>query len=432
MGVIMSILVSKGGTDFYTTDIELLRYVKRTIEETKIDAKKILIIPPDTARLISQAGKITRYIYNLLKNQAKIEILPALGSRSPMTEKQIREMFGNEIPLDCFITHDLKSDTIKKGTIDSLTINKLSEGKLNFDIDIEINKKLFDGYDLIFSIGQVAPHEVTGMDNYTKNIMLGIGGSDIINKSHFLGATYNIEKMLGKPDTPVRALLNLGAKKVLNNLPIFYILTCIDQDPETHENIIRGFFSGNTDEIFKQASELSQKLNIKTSNKPIKKIIVYLDKNDFTSTWLGNKAIYKTRMVLADGGDLVIIAPGIKEFGENAEADHLIKKYGYTGTEHILNSVKSEKDLQNNLSIAAHLIHGSSEGRFNITYAPGHLTEEEIKSVNFKYCELDKAVKKYNLKQLRNGWNTLPNGEEIFFIDNPTISLWTEKTKFYR
>ena len=427
----MSVLVEKGGTDFYTTDIELLRYIKKTISKIDIDAKKILIIPPDITRLISQSGKITRYIYNLLKNQADIKIMPALGTHAPMTEQEIREMYGNEIPLDCFMIHNWREDVIKKGTISSKEINEWSNGKLDYEVSVEVNKHLYDGFDLILSIGQVLPHEVAGMANYTKNIMVGVGGADIINKSHFLGAACNMEKILGKADNPVRKLFNTGVQKFLKDLPIYYILTCIDQDPETNENIIKGFFSGNDDEVFYKAVELSQKLNIKVYNKPMDKIIVYLDPGEFKSTWLGNKAIYRTRMILSDGGELIVIAPGLKEFGEDKEIDRLIRKYGYVGTEKILKLVKNKKDLQANLSAAAHLIHGSSEDRFKITYAPGHLTKQEIESVNFNYCNLDDAKERYQLDKLHSGWNTLSNGEKVFFINNPAAGLWAERKKIF-
>jgi hypothetical protein len=88
------------------------------------------------------------------------------------------------------------------------------------------------------------------------------------------------------------------------------------------------------------------------------------------STWLGNKAVYRTRMAMADGGELIILAPGVKEFGEDHEIDRLIRKYGYRGTPATLAAVKANEELRNNLSAAAHLIHGSSEGRFNSPTAP--------------------------------------------------------------
>ncbi|MCF7792152.1 MAG: lactate racemase domain-containing protein [Victivallales bacterium] len=428
----MSILVAKGGTDFYTTDIELIQYIQKTIDRIGINAKKILIIPPDFTRDMSQAGKITKFAYNLLKDKAHVDIMPALGTHAPMTENEIREMFGDEIPLTHFIVHNWRDDIVKVGTIPGKEIEEWSEGKVNFEINVEVNKHLFDGYDLILSVGQVLPHEVAGMANYTKNIMVGVGGADIINKSHFLGAVCNLENLLGKADNPVRRLFNTGLKRFFKTLPINYILTCIEQDPETNENIIRGFFSGNTDEVFYKAAELSRKINIRIIEQPIDKIVVYLDPDKFKNTWLANKAVYRTRMVIADGGELVIIAPGLKEFSKDKEIDKLIRKYGYAGTDKILEYVRKEKDLRQNLCAAAHLIHGSSEGRFKITYAPGHLTEKDIENVNFNYCSLKKAEEDYNLDKLHKGWNTLPNGEEIFFIDNPAAGLWTVKEKIYR
>ena len=426
----MSVLSSKGGTDFYVTDIELMRYIENTILNTKIEPKKILLIPPDFTRIISQAGKITRFIYNLMKDKAEIHIMPALGTHAPMTEKEIRHMYGNEIPLKCFKTHNWRNDVVKMGVIPKEKISKWSEGNLEYDVNIEVNKILFDGYDLILSIGQVLPHEVAGMANYTKNIMVGVGGVDTINKSHFLGAVCNMEKILGKADNPVRKLFNYGAK-FLKDLPIFYILTCVDQDPETYENIIRGFFAGDEDSIFQKAASLSQKINIKVAKEPMEKIVVYLDPDEFKSTWLGNKAIYRTRLILADQGELLILAPGLKEFGEDSEIDRLIRKYGYVGTKKILKLVKEEKDLQNNLSAAAHLIHGSSEKRFTVTYAPGYLTKKEVESVNFKYMDCEKALARYNPKTLKRGWNTMPDGERIFYINNPGAGLWAERKKIF-
>ena len=134
-------------------------------------------------------------------------------------------------------------------------------------------------------------------------------------------------------------------------------------------------------------------------------------------------------MAMADGGELIVLAPGLKEFGEDPEIDRLIRKYGYVGTEKVLSLVDSENDLRNNLSAAAHLIHGSSEGWFSVTYCPGHITKEEIESVNFAYADLDKMTKKYDPKKLKDGFNTI-DGEKIFYISNPGMGLWSWKDRF--
>jgi len=171
-------------------------------------------------------------------------------------------------------------------------------------------------------------------------------------------------------------------------------------------------------------------VNFEMLAEPLKKVVVYLDPSEFKSTWLGNKAVYRTRMAMADGGELIILAPGLKEFGEDHEIDRLIRKYGYRGTPATLAATKEHPELQHNLSAAAHLIHGSSEGRFNVTYCPGHLTQQEIESVNFKYADLKTMTLRYDPAKLKDGWNTLPDGEKIFYISNPALGLWACRSRF--
>ncbi|MCB0284811.1 MAG: D-mannonate epimerase, partial [Calditrichaeota bacterium] len=138
----------------------------------------------------------------------------------------------------------------------------------------------------------------------------------------------------------------------------------------------------------------------------------------------------RTRMAIADDGELVVLAPGLMEFGEDKQIDKLIRKYGYLTTPEILKLTEENDDLQKNLSAAAHLIHGSSENRFKITYCPGNLTKEEIESVNFSYADLQKMMKKYDPEKLKDGFNIMPDGEEIFYISNPALGLWAYKERF--
>ena len=247
---------------------------------------------------------------------------------------------------------------------------------------------MFAGYDLILSVGQIVPHEVVGMANYTKNIVVGAGGSDMINKSHFLGAAYGMERMMGRIETPVRRLFNYAVETFLRDLPIEYVLTVMEKDKAGSGMIMRGLYVGDDMETFTLGARLSQKVNLDLLDQPLKKVVVYLDPHEFKSTWLGNKAVYRTRMAMADGGELIVLAPGLKEFGEDAEIDRLIRKYGYRGTPATLAAVKANEELRNNLSAAAHLIHGSSEGRFRITYCPGpQMSQEAIRSVGFEAGE---------------------------------------------
>jgi nickel-dependent lactate racemase len=285
------------------------------------------------------------------------------------------------------------------------------------------------GHDLILSIGQVVPHEVIGMANYNKNIFVGTGGVEGINKSHYVGAAYGMERMMGRANTPVRKILNYASEHFTKHLPIVYVHTVIGRDDDG-KLVVRGLFVSDDASGFELAAKLSLEVNFEMLAEPLKKVVVFLDPSEFKSTWLGNKAVYRTRMAMADGGELIILAPGLKEFGEDHEIDRLIRKYGYRGTPATLAAAKANAELQNNLSAAAHLIHGSSEGRFSITYCPGHLTQHEIEGVNFKYADLKTMTQRYDPKKMKDGWNTLAGGEKIFYISNPALGLWACRRRF--
>lgn len=389
--------------------------------------KKVLVVPPDFTRFHSRAGDLTTLIYNYYKDGLK-DILPALGTHAPMSDHELEEMYKG-VPKDLFRIHDWRKDVVTVGTVPGEFVSKITDGAIDYSWPAQLNKLVFNGgHDLILSVGQVVPHEVIGMANYNKNLLIGTGGPEGINKSHFIGAVYGMERIMGKASNPVRSLLNYASTNFMSHLPVVYVHTVIGRD-ETGSLVIRGLFIGDDEEVFILAAELSIKVNFLLLNKPLKKVVVYLDPSEFKSTWLGNKSIYRTRMAMADKGELIVLAPGLKEFGEDKEIDRLIRKYGYRGTPATLKSLSENVELRNNLSAAAHLIHGSSEGRFSITYCPGYLTSEEIESVNFKSHDLSEMMKRYSPEKLKDGFNKMADGEEIFYISNPALGLWTSKER---
>lgn len=394
------------------------------------EIKNIIIIPPDYTRKHSGSGRITRELYKLLKADHKVDIMPALGTHKAMTEQEIRDMFGKEIPLDNFLVHDFKKEIQKIGEIPENFVEKVSEGKLQRSIEVKLNKRLVNGeYDLVISVGQVLPHGVVGMSNFNKNIFVGCGGAEMINVSHYLGAVYGIERLLGRGDTPVRKLYDYAEDHFLKNVDVDYILTVnsTEVNKETGTTDLLGLYIGRDKDIFEWAVKLSQRHNITKVPEPLEKVVVYMDEKEFKSTWLSCKAIYRTRLAIADGGELIVIAPGLKEFGEYEEVDQLIRKYGYRGSEQIRQEVENNADLKNNLSAAAHLIHGSTEGRFKVTFATDKLSREEVEGVNHSYLALDKALARYPISQFDYGFNYLINAEKVFYIDNPTTGLWTSE-----
>ena len=396
------------------------------------DRKKVLAIPPDYTRLPSRAGELTEIAWKYY-GEKLTDILPALGTHSPMTDEQINHMFG-ETPRNLFRIHDWRHDVITLGEVPAAYVKQVSEGKVDFSWPAQVNRLLVEGnFDLILSIGQVVPHEVVGMANYNKNIFVGTGGIEGINKSHFVGAVYGMERMMGRSNTPVRKIFNYASEHFASHLPIVYVLTVVGVNKEGEQQTY-GLFVGDDLSVFDLAARLSLEVNFEMVEQPLKKVIVWLDPTEFKSTWLGNKSIYRTRMAIADEGELIVIAPALKEFGEDKEIDRLIRKYGYHGTEHTLKAVNENEELRNNLSAAAHLIHGSSEGRFTITYCPGkspdNLTKEEIESVGFRWDDIDRVIETYRVETLKNGVNILPDGEDVFFISNPALGLWAHRDRF--
>ncbi len=421
------LLYSKGAADAAIKPEELKSGLYEALD--KLGAKnKVLAIPPDITRYHSQAGVLTEYAWEYYRERLT-DILPSTGTHYPMSEEEIGMMYG-KTPRTLFRIHDWRNGCTTLGVVPSNYVKLVSEGTVDYPIPIQVDKLVSEGsHDLILSIGQVVPHEVAGMANHNKNVLIGTGGSEGINKTHFLGAAYGLERIMGRADTPVKRVLNYGADHFARNMPIVYVLTVIGKD-ERDNIVVRGLYIGDDIECFNLAAALSLKVNFFMLDRPLKKAVVYLDPKEFKTTWLGNKSVYRTRMAIADGGELIVLAPGLKEFGEDKGNDSIIRKYGYVGTPKVLELVRQNDDLQNSLGAAAHLIHGSSEGRFSITYCPGHVTKEEIESVNFGYADLSAMIKRYDPGKLVDGFNTLPDGEEIFYVSNPALGLWAYKGRF--
>lgn len=422
----MSLFLNLGSENRELSDAELKEGLIRGLRSLR-PRSRVLVVPPDFTRYYSRSGDLTAAAYQFYGESLRA-VLPAVGTHAPMTAEQISKMFCG-VPSALFRKHDWRRDTIRLGEVPSEFVREQSEGKLDYTWPAEVNRLIVEGgFDLILSIGQVVPHEVIGMANYNKNILVGTGGPESIHRSHYLGAVYGMERIMGRADNPVRQVLNYAAGQFLKHLPIVYVLTVVATNAEGQPTA-RGLFMGDDIECFHKAADLALCVNFVMLDAPIQKAVVYLDPGEFRSTWLGNKAIYRTRMALADDAELIVLAPGVKEFGEDTTIDKLIRQFGYRGTPATQEAVKNNGELAANLSAAAHLIHGSSEGRFTITYCPGGLTRKEITSVGFQYGHLKSTASKYNPEKMKQGYNRI-DGESVFFVPNPGLGLWVHRDRF--
>ncbi len=395
--------------------------------------QRVLLLPPDLTRAHSGAGKVTEWIYQeimTLEPNAHVRVIPTLGQHVPHTEAENKWMFGS-IPNHIILPHNWRTGVTPIGEIPASLVNETTDGAADWAIPVELNSTLIDEtWDLIVNIGHVVPHEVLGFANHNKNYFIGLGGKATICASHIAAAVYGIENNLGCLVTPLRACYNHAEDTLLQHLPDVFFQIVLQRDPQSHL-VTSGIFVGDDLETYLQAARLSRKQNITVFDKPVQKMITVMQSDEFRATWVANKAVYRTRMAIADGGELLVLAPGVERFGEQPEVDALIRKYGYKGTPRTLALYKTEADMQAIPHGVAHLIHGSSEGRFTITYAPGHLSKEEIEQVGYRYADLNKMQQRYDPAVMKEGWNRMPDGEEVYYISTPSAGLWSTEAKLH-
>ena len=388
------------------------------------DWKSVLLLPPDISRFHSGAGLISACYYEeLTKRGCAVKVMPALGTHLPMTQEQLKEMFGDGIPMEAYLVHDFRNSIEAIGTVPGSYLDEVSEGLFKDDVTVSVNKELLSGkYDAILSIGQVVPHELAGMAGYTKNLLVGCGGGEMINVSHFLGVFYGRHRIVGVEHTPPRKLFDYAQKNMLDKLPITFVLTVMSQEDD--KDIYKGVFISKERDAFEQAVALSQQVNVTHVEKPVKKCVVWMDPHSYHSTWVANKAIYRTQKMVVEDGEIIVIAPGVHTFGENDLADQVIRKYGYRPREEMLELYKSDPVLSGNMSLAGHLIRSVPSTKTKITYCTNKLTRQEIEHANYSYMTVEEAMALYPCENWETGWKTLPSGEEIYFVRNAALGLW--------
>ncbi|QGJ71603.1 Nickel-dependent lactate racemase [Planctomycetales bacterium 10988] len=413
---------------------ELKELTRQSLEAAKekfcAEPKRVLLLPPDITRMHSGSGLITQWLYEFLTPDAEVHVIPTLGQHVPHTREENKQMFG-DIPHENIHPHDWRNGCVRLGEISAEYVEQISDGVANWAIPIDLNKMLMEEqWDLILNIGHVVPHEVLGFANHNKNYFIGLAGKDTICTSHMMAASCGIENNLGNLVTPVRDCFNKAEEEFLGDLPDCYIQVVLARNDEG-ELVHTGFYAGEDLETYLSAARQSREENITILEEPVEKMVCVMQGDEFFSTWVANKAVYRTRMAMADGGELLILAPGLKRFGEQPEVDAIIRKYGYCGTPKVMEQYKTQEDLIEFAHATAHLIHGSSEGRFKITYAPGHVSKEEIETVGFGYADLNEMMERYHPATMKEGWNTMPDGERIFFIPTPSAGLWSTREKLY-
>jgi nickel-dependent lactate racemase len=425
-------LLAVGGPVADLTVEELSEHV-RTLAGHVVStgARSVLLVPPDHTRLHSRAGEIVAQLVRILDAElAVVDVMPALGTHRPLGPDECRLLFGDAIEPERLLRHRWRDDVTTIGELPAVEVDGVVGRPLGLSLPFAVNRALVAGaYDLVVSVGQVVPHEVSGFGGYTKHLCIGLGGSDTIQRSHFFGAVYGIEQTLGRIDAPVRRLLDRGFDAFLEpRCRTLFVLTVVES--RDGREALRGVFAGEGGThnsgggAFRAAATLAGRVNVTTVDSPFRRCVAYLNPDEFRSTWLGNKAIYRTRLAMADGGELFVVAPGVSRFGEDDTVDSLIRRHGYRGRDAALAAMATDPELAANLAAVAHLAHGSTEGRFDVTYCPGPgLDRRDVEGVGFGYLALEEALERFPLEGTDEPRDRL-DGEPIALILNPGLGLW--------
>ncbi len=311
-------------------------------------------------------------------------------------------------------------------------MDEATQGAADWPIPIVLNRMLMEEpWDLIINVGHVVPHEVLGFANHNKNYFIGLGGKDLICAAHMAAACCGIENNLGNLITPVRACFNRAEDEYLGNLPDLYVQVVLARN-ERDQLVHTGVYVGDDLETYLAAARQSREQNITVFDEPVEKIVCVMQGDEFFSTWVANKAVYRTRMALADGGELVVIAPGLKRFGEQPEVDAFIRKYGYVGTPRVMEQYRQNADMQDLAHATAHLIHGSSEGRFNdhVRAGPSVARRKSKASTSATPTSTTRSPAT-GPTECKQGWNTTADGERFYFIPTPSAGLWATREKLF-
>jgi len=438
-GLAVAPTLALGGPDARLSGAQLAEAVERVVAEATaaLDRRgvRVLLVPPDQTRMHGRAGAVTELLFARLGELGcDVWVLPALGTHRPMTAAGVDACFG-AVPYGRVLHHRWRDDLVRLGEIGAAEVAVLSAGALTRPVAVEVDRALLEGWDLVVSVGQVVPHEVIGMANFTKNLVIGLGGASTINASHLLGAVVDMETVMGRTHTPVRDLVDAAFERFLRpRLRVHWVLAVTE---DTDEGVVqRGLFTGDGGvgdsggAAYLAAAALARRCNVTVVPEPLRRVTCWLDPGEFASTWLADKAIYRTRMALADGAELVLLAPGVARFGEDDTIDRLIRRHGYRGRAATLEAVAGDAELADNLGAAAHLIHGSSEGRFTVVYCTdpgaGGLTRAEVEGVGYAWRPLEAELERLGVgPDTSTGARRDLAGAPFHHIARPALGLWT-------
>jgi nickel-dependent lactate racemase len=403
---------------------QVAELVSRTCKPEDYRNKRVLLIVPDGTRT-APVGLVFKELHSQLGSVTKaFDVLIALGTHQPMSEAAICERLeiseaerGGGYRRVKLLNHAWNNPAALQqvGTLPADEISKLSDGLFSMDVKVEINKALFD-YDQVIIVGPVFPHEVVGFSGGNKYLFPGVGGPEILNFFHWLGAVVTNPMIIGNKWTPVRKVVDrAGAMVKLNKLCF-----CMVVDPQKN---LSGLFAGTPEDAWDKASDLSKEIHITYKRKAYHTILSCAPPM-YDELWTAGKCMYKLEPVLSDGGELIIYAPHLKEVCVS-HGSH-IEEIGYHCRDYFLKQWDKFKNVP--WGVLAHSTHvrgigafenGVEKCRADVTLAT-QISPETCRRINLGYRDPNSIRKEDFGNREDEGILLVPKaGEMLFQLEHP-------------
>jgi len=380
--------IGAGYADRYLTSDELRAIVRDGLETIAPDGKRILFIIPDGTRTMPMPQMLALFREHLAGRAKAMDFLVALGTHQPMDDAALSAHLG--VPVregragaSRVFNHAWQEPATFAtiGTIPAHEIAELSGGRLAQDVPVALNRLIFD-YDHLVICGPVFPHEVVGFSGGNKYFFPGIAGADVINFTHWLGALITNYEVIGSGYTPVRAVIDRAASMVTVPTSCFALVVTAQGTA--------GLWFGDARDAWEKASALSSQRHIVWLERPMRQVLSVMP-SMYADIWTAGKGMYKIEPAVADGGEVVIYAPHIREV--SVTHGGVIEEVGYHTRDYF--TAQPERFARYPGGVLAHSTHvkglgtydkatGIEKPRVTVTLATG-ISEERCRRINLGY-----------------------------------------------
>lgn len=408
--------------------------VKETLESLAsiwpVKSGCVLLILPERQRLWDKVRDLARIVHAaLVERQWQVIVLIARYPGEQALSPAERAELLPTIPADSFqATANLRQ--LPVGEIPADVVREacggLIEDPLPLTLPALFNAETWDG---VVNLEAVVPNDLLGFTGPPQNRWLGLAGREFLNAASRIALLSGWENNIANLVAPLRQCLFWADKNCWPaNLPRLDIAV-VWGDNFRNERSPIGFYAGVGEEAYLQAALLSRQHNVTVVEEGLQRVVAFFPGLRFASLWDVQQLLPRLAMCLADGGELILLAPGIERLAADDAPLAVYRRTGYLGAAELRERQRTDPELGNEPWLATHLLNGSTNGRSKIYHALDGIDAETLRALNLWPMELEETLFRYRPAKAKAGWNITNEGEKFFFIPDPTAGLWSTKKR---